>query len=96
MIPISRRAVSSYLTLFTLTKMMAVSSLWYFPYPHGRSPLATTVSCAARTFLLEVSQATVFQAQTNYITPLISRQNFGQSLNLPLRLPDYSAHVSRE
>lgn len=25
--------------------------LWYFPYPCERSPLATTILCAARTFL---------------------------------------------
>lgn len=36
-------------------------SLWHFPYSRERSPLATTVSYAARTFLLE-PQAVAFQA----------------------------------
>lgn len=45
------RTVSSYLTLFTLTPKGRFKFLWYFPYPHGRSPLTTTVPCAARTFL---------------------------------------------
>ncbi len=41
-------------------RRLAVLFLWYFPYPYGRSPLTTTVPCAARTFLL-VNQAVAFQ-----------------------------------
>ena len=42
-----------YPTLFTLTltEVKAVLFLWHYSYPYGRLPLATTVSCAARTFL---------------------------------------------
>ena len=45
------RAVSSYLTPFTLTSEEAVSFLWHFPWGSPRSPLATVASYAARTFL---------------------------------------------
>lgn len=38
--------------------------LWYFPYSYERSPLATTVPCAARTFLL-VNQAVASQTPLN-------------------------------
>ena len=58
--------MGSYPTLFTLTVKTAVWFLWYFPYPYGRSPLATTLLCVARTFLL-VTQAIAFQALLDYI-----------------------------
>ena len=46
-------SVSSCLTLFTLTPVEtgAVWFLWHFSYACARLPLATIVSCAARTFL---------------------------------------------
>ncbi len=47
-------------TRLTIIGCREVLFLWYFPYPYGRSPLTTTVPCAARTFLL-VNQAVAFQ-----------------------------------
>ncbi len=49
----------------------AVLFLWYFPYPCGRSPLATTLLCVARTFLLHNKR---LPFRLRYIIPLLEQK----------------------
>ena len=80
-------AVVSYTTVSPLPPGLsreAVYSLWHFPYPCGRWPLATSLLCGARTFLTRISPpATVYPGPV--VNGHLSRTAVTRRLQRPAR-----------